>query len=221
MTQPRRPDLHKELTPDPAASRPGSVLASDAEREDMIERLREAAAEGRLTLEELAERYEAAYLARTREELASVAADLPAVAAPPPPGAATGQRAFKAVFGDLTASSPDLDKGIEATAVLGDLTLDLCASPAPASGGVTIAARAIVGDVHLLLPEGVRVEMACSKVFGDVRDLTRAHSGPDATAPAVRVTGSAVFGDIIVAHPSSDRRTYWQKWLDERRGSRP
>ncbi|KUL36044.1 hypothetical protein ADL22_26115 [Streptomyces sp. NRRL F-4489] len=209
------------MTSDPAARKPGSVLASDAEREDMIERLREAAAEGRLTLEELAERYEAAYLARTREELASIAADLPDAAAPPPAGAATGQRAFKAVFGDLTASSPDLAKGIEATAVFGDLTLDLCASPAPPSGGVTINARAIVGDVHLLLPEGVRVEMHCGKVFGDLRDLTRAHSGPDATAPAIRITGSAVLGDIVVAHPSSDRRTYWQKWLDERRGSRP
>lgn len=78
-------------------------------------------------------------------------------------------------------------------------------------------ARAIVGDVHLLLPEGVRVEMNCSKVLGDLRDLTREHAGPEAITPLVRITGSAVLGDIVVAHPDSDRRTYWQKWLDERR----
>ncbi|MEW1660464.1 MULTISPECIES: DUF1707 domain-containing protein [unclassified Streptomyces] len=217
MTQPQRPDLRKESGPVPTAPQPGSVLASDAEREEMIERLREATAEGRLTLEELAERFEAASLARTREELASVGRDLPAESTPPAAGAASRQRVFKALFGDLTTSSPALEEGIEVTAVLGDVTLDLCASPAPPSGAVTIAVRAIVGDVHLLLPEGVRVEMQCSKVFGDLRNLTRAHSGPDSATPVVRVTGSAVFGDIVLAHPSSDRRTYWQKWLDERR----
>ncbi|GGU59498.1 hypothetical protein GCM10010211_25530 [Streptomyces albospinus] len=216
MTQPQRPDLHKDPAPVPPAPRQSSVLASDAEREDMIERLREATAEGRLTLEELAERYEAAYLARTREELASVGEDLPATAPQPSPDSA-GQRVFKAVFGDLTLSSPALEHGIEATAVFGDLTLDLCSSPAPTTGELTISARAVLGDVHLLLPEGVRVELNCSKLFGDLRDLTRAHSGPESVTPLVRITGSAVFGDIVVAHPSSDRRTYWQKWLDERR----
>lgn len=218
MTQPQRPDLHKDLaaTTAPTTST-RAVLASDAEREHMVERLREATAEGRLTLEELAERSEAAYLARTREELESVGEDLPHVTAPDSAGSATGQRTFRATFGDLIHHSPSLAHGLEATAVLGDLTLDLCASPAPPTGELTIQARAIVGDVHLVLPEGVRVEMNCSKVLGDLRDLTRKHSGPEAITPLVRISGSAVFGDIIVSHPSSDRRTYWQKWLDERR----
>ncbi|MFI0785644.1 DUF1707 domain-containing protein [Streptomyces lydicus] len=216
MTQPQRPDLHKDLAPPSVSSR--SVLASDAEREDMVERLREATAEGRLTLEELAERSEAAYLARTREELSSVGEDLPHVTAPESARTATGQRSFRAAFGDVTHHSPSLEHGIEATAVFGDLTLDLCASPAPSTGELTIQARAIIGDIHLLLPEGVRVEMNCSTVLGDVRNLIREHSGPEAVTPRVRITGSAVFGDIIVAHPSSDRRTYWQRWLDERRG---
>lgn len=134
------------------------MLASDAERENMVERLREAAVEGRLTLEELAERSEAAYLARTRTELMTVGEDLPEVT-PPPPSGPSGARTFRATFGDLVHRSPVLEHGIEATAVFGDLTLDLCASPAPSTGELTIAARAIVGDVHLLLPEGVRVEM--------------------------------------------------------------
>ncbi|MFG2528395.1 DUF1707 domain-containing protein [Streptomyces sp. NPDC048516] len=215
MTQPPRPDLQKDPAP-PSPSSP-TVLASDAERENMVERLREAAVEGRLTLEELAERSEAAYLARTRTELMSVGQDLPQVTPPAPPGPSAGARTFRATFGDLVHRSPVLEHGIEATAVFGDLTLDLCASPAPSTGELTIAARAIVGDVHLLLPEGVRVEMNCSQVLGDVRDLTRAHAGPEAITPLVRITGAAVLGDIIVAHPDSDRRTYWQKWLDERR----
>ncbi|MEW2432607.1 DUF1707 domain-containing protein [Streptomyces caniferus] len=214
MTQPQRPDLQKDLAPLSTSS--PAVLASDAERENMVEQLREATAEGRLTLEELAERSEAAYLARTRAELLSVGEDLPHVT-PPVPAGSPGQRTFRAAFGDLVHHSPVLEHGIEATAVFGDLTLDLRSSPAPSTGELTIVARAIVGDVHLLLPEGVRVEMNCSKVLGDLRDLTREHAGPEAITPLVRITGSAVLGDIVVAHPDSDRRTYWQKWLDERR----
>ena len=47
----------------------GKVRASDAEREAVVERLRVATVEGRLTLSELTERTEAAYTATTRGEL--------------------------------------------------------------------------------------------------------------------------------------------------------
>lgn len=56
---------------------PGQIRVSDAEREAVVERLREASVEGRLTLAELTERTEAAYLARTRAELDQLTADLP------------------------------------------------------------------------------------------------------------------------------------------------
>ena len=45
------------------------LRASDAEREGEVVRLREACAEGRLTLQEFSERVEEAYAARTRAEL--------------------------------------------------------------------------------------------------------------------------------------------------------
>lgn len=53
------------------------MLASDAERERVTDRLREAAVEGRLTLAESDERQAAAYAARTRDELVPLVADLP------------------------------------------------------------------------------------------------------------------------------------------------
>ncbi|MFI5754484.1 DUF1707 domain-containing protein [Streptomyces sp. NPDC051569] len=52
--------------------------ASDAEREQIAERLREAVAEGRLDMEEFEERLEAAFTARTHGELAPLVRDLPA-----------------------------------------------------------------------------------------------------------------------------------------------
>jgi DUF1707 SHOCT-like domain/2TM domain len=53
------------------------LLASDADRDRIAERLRAAAAEGRLSAEELEERLEGAFGARTERELEPLTADLP------------------------------------------------------------------------------------------------------------------------------------------------
>jgi hypothetical protein len=53
------------------------LLASDADRDRVAERLRAAAGEGRLTSEELEERLERAFSARTDVELEPLVADLP------------------------------------------------------------------------------------------------------------------------------------------------
>ncbi len=64
------------------------MRASDLDREQVVERLRHATAEGRLRTEELEERLGAAYAARTYGELDPLVADLPAplAARPAPPG---------------------------------------------------------------------------------------------------------------------------------------
>jgi Flp pilus assembly protein TadB len=54
------------------------LRASDAEREEVAERLRNAAIEGRLLAEELEERLATALRARTHGELDALVADLPA-----------------------------------------------------------------------------------------------------------------------------------------------
>jgi hypothetical protein len=53
------------------------LRAADADRERIVERLRTAAAEGRLSADELGERVEAALGARTYAELNAQVADLP------------------------------------------------------------------------------------------------------------------------------------------------
>jgi hypothetical protein len=62
------------------------IRASDTEREQATARLREHAAAGRLTIEELTTRLEAAVAARTRGELGALFADLPVDAQPRPSG---------------------------------------------------------------------------------------------------------------------------------------
>jgi Domain of unknown function (DUF1707) len=61
-----------------------TLRIGDAERERVAERLRTAAGEGRLAAEELEERLEAAFAARTEAELAPLVADLPAEPRPRP-----------------------------------------------------------------------------------------------------------------------------------------
>ena len=67
------------MTPPPDSG----IRASDAEREHHVELLREHAAQGRLTVEELSERLDRAYGAVTRDQLAVLVDDLPRRAAPP------------------------------------------------------------------------------------------------------------------------------------------
>jgi hypothetical protein len=61
-----------------------SLRVADADRERVAERLRRAAGEGRLAPEELEERLEAAFAARTQADLAPLVADLPGEPAPSP-----------------------------------------------------------------------------------------------------------------------------------------
>jgi hypothetical protein len=58
-------------------ARRATLRASDADREQVAERLRHATAEGRLTADELEERLEGVFAARTYGELDALVADLP------------------------------------------------------------------------------------------------------------------------------------------------
>ena len=69
--------------PDSEPDKP-ELRASDAERDATAERLRTAAGDGRLSLDELADRLEAALGATTRADLEPLTSDLPATAASMP-----------------------------------------------------------------------------------------------------------------------------------------
>jgi hypothetical protein len=74
------------------------LLASDADRDRIAERLRAAAAEGRLTSDELEERLETAFSARTEAELEPLVADLPAVSREPRQRDHSHERAYIATM---------------------------------------------------------------------------------------------------------------------------
>lgn len=89
--------------------------------------------------------------------------------------------------------------------VAGDVRLDLCqARFHPGTSEIHVVA--IVGQVRITVPHGVRVELVGGG-FGDfrVKRVSNATARPD--APCVRVTGSTFLGSVIVrvVDPSGKR----------------
>lgn len=189
------------------------VLASDAEREATIDRLRAAAAEGRLTLDELGDRVEATAQARTRAQLAELVADLPPSGTPLAPFAAAVTSVptrNTAVFGDLARSGPWIVPADSRwDTVFGDVKLDL-REAVVAGPEVQVRATTVFGDVILTVPDGVIVEVRARPAVGDVKQ--EAGAVAPAGAPKVVLDGWTTFGDVIVR--SQPRwRGFAERWL--------
>lgn len=169
-----------------------NIRASDAERDRTVELLRDAAAEGRLMFEELADRIGAAGTATTRGELERLTADLPVPAAAVDAAPVTQS----SVFGDVRRSGawmiPDRSRW---RTIFGDVVLDLREAGVTASD-VVIDARTMFGDVDLLVPEGVVVEVRARTLFGDVRQ--EAGEAAPVGAPRIVLSGGTLFGDVKV-----------------------
>ncbi|PZG22490.1 DUF1707 SHOCT-like domain-containing protein [Nonomuraea aridisoli] len=180
---------------------PGGVRASDAEREAVVEQLRVASVEGRLTLAELTDRTEAAYTATTHAELALLTQDLPSagLTAPSPAPAATGRkrRWFVGVMGDTKRRGTwRVDQELGAVAVMGDVLLDLREAEVR-TDQVDIVAVSVMGDVKIIVPDGVNVDLEGVAVMGD-KKVDVLEAAPGMNVPVVRVKAYAVMGDVKV-----------------------
>ena len=198
------------------------MRASDAEREAVVERLRVASVEGRLTFEELAERTEAAYRAVTRGDLEAVTADLPGMGAPgAEPAPPQVKRRFTAIMGDCNERiSGRVDQELEALSVMGDVVLDLRGAQVP-SGEVSVVATAVMGDVKVIVPDGVTVAMSGYCIMGDrnvwVREAPAGHR-----VPVVRVRAQVVMGDLTIVDDGTHApvRGALASWWERRKSRR-
>jgi Domain of unknown function (DUF1707)/Cell wall-active antibiotics response 4TMS YvqF len=166
---------------------------SDADRERAVAELREHSVAGRLTLEELSDRIENAYAARTVGELERVTADLPA----PQPTRRSPTRWLVAVIGDVKRTGRwRLAEDSVAVLGIGDMTLDLRGAeiegPEP-----TITVVALIGDVTVVVPEGVGVEIGGVVVIGDRKDDAPS-SPPRPGAPLIHLRVFGLIADVRV-----------------------
>jgi hypothetical protein len=171
-------------------------LVSDHEREVVVARLRDGAADGRLTLDEFAARVGDAYGARTTAELDSVVAGLPVLSEPRPRIEPT-RRVVGIVGSGRLRGRWRPARPTRAVAVLGSAQLDLCDILLDGADEVAIRAVAVFGGIEVVVPEGVPVELTGLVVIGSkdyrVRDRSVRHE-----LPLVRVRATAVFGGVTV-----------------------
>lgn len=163
--------------------------------------LAEAASDGRLTMDEHAQRVQQAYAARTLGDLAVLTSDLAAPAAQPL--RLDNSRAVSAFFSrerrDGRWVVPDR---LAVTAVAGHVVLDL--REALLQGRRTVVyATAIGGQVHVLVPPGVAV------VFSSLMGRPAGDESTPPPAPGVPVIELRTFvvaGRVHVRTPQPRRR---------------
>ena len=169
-----------------------AVRVSDAERDAAVGRLKGAAVEGRLTLEELADRTGAAYSATDRTDLEQVLTDLPAPASAPSERAP--RRWFLGILGGDTIRGPTRVAGeCRIVNFMGGTDLDL--SQAIVSGGeLTVRIVSVMGGATIRVPHGVHVERTGLSLMGG--DKVEAAKGPPPPrdAPVIRIRSFNLMG---------------------------
>jgi Domain of unknown function (DUF1707) len=205
--------------PDDARPVASQLRASHEDRDAIIEVLRVAAGDGRLTAEELDERLELAFNARTYGELARLTTDLPvgAMPAPGPPAPAAAAVTPKDVMRLESTSGHVVKDGgwvvpkrLEVKVASGHVRLDLTEAVFTYPV-LEITAQVASGHLRIITKPGVAVDTDDVKVLsGHVR--VKAPWAADVPVTLrVNLSGNVASGHIL-AGPRRPRRTFWQ-WL--------
>jgi hypothetical protein len=189
---------------DPADRALPDLRASDADRERTAELLRYAAGDGQLSMDELGDRLDDAYAARTRAELARLTGDLQApgaVAAEPAGGSGLtvrrgpgGARWLVAIMSGCERSGRwRLSERVTSINFMGGSELDLTDAEL-ASDRVELTVYSIMGGAEIRVPAGLTVEVSELALMGgnSVKLPTRRPgSGPVLFLRLVSVMGGA------------------------------
>jgi hypothetical protein len=179
-----------------------ALRASDADREHTAELLRHAAGDGRLTVEELEERLNAAYATRTRRELEALVADIV-----PAEGALPGQRHARVPVrrGDggarwLVAIMSGRDRkgrwrvgpNLNVVNIMGGTDLDLNDAEF-ADDVVEITIFSLMGGADIRVPEGLNVEISEFALMGG-NNVELGDELPDPGGPLLRLRILSIMG---------------------------
>jgi hypothetical protein len=196
------------MSDQPVPADPRHLRAADADRDRTAEMLRRAAAEGRITFDELDERISQAYSAKTFADLEALTRDLPGagVTAPAPattryqppevpPGTPAPSFSLAIMSGTQRAGPWLVPPSYTAVAIMGGVELDLRHARFAATE-VTIRAFCLMGGVSITVPEDMAVDVSG---IGFMGGFDHRASGPGAPgAPHLRVVGFAMMGGVDV-----------------------
>jgi hypothetical protein len=171
------------------------LRVSDADRERAATALREHLAQGRLTLDELAERLDRIYEARTRAELEAVSADLPAQARPLVAGKRPRRYLVAIMSGVERSRRWRLAPETTVLAIMGGAHLDLRGAQIEGTHA-TISCFTLMGGIDIVVPQGSDVEVSGFGLMGGVADEVRGEPQPG--MPALHVRAFALMGGVSV-----------------------
>ncbi len=190
---------------------PSRMRISDADRHSVAEVLRTAAGDGRLDFDELDERLEQAFAAKTYADLVPITADLHPVApvtastASLAPRTAGGAPVLVCVTSSMALMSECKRRGVwlvpqshTAFALMGTVVLDLREATL-SSPVITIHASAIMGEVRVIVPAHFNVIVSGIPImgeFGEGKDKVPPEIGPG--SPTISVKGLALMGSVKV-----------------------
>ena len=197
---------------------PGDLRASHEDRDRVVELLRVAAGDGRLTAEELDERLEAALTARTYGELAVLIRDLPAAPGFAPPTQVSGPKDLVRI--DCRSGSAKRDgrwvvpQRMEVQVTSGSVTLDFTEAVI-VQPALHIDAEVRSGGLTLVTKPGVVVDADEVAIRSGSVKIRAPWGSQVPVILRIQVSGKVGSGSITARPP---RRTFWQ-WL--RRRPRP
>jgi Domain of unknown function (DUF1707) len=185
---------------------------SDTDRDRAAEVIREAHAQGRITVDELDERLSSVYAAKTEADLVPVTRDLPATPDPRPAAMAPargrigGTARFRTSLAILGGASRDgawvVPPEYKAIATLGGIKLDMSDSTF-AEAETVIKAYAVLGGMEITVPEDAEVEVGAVGIMGGI---DHGGEGPGVPGgPRIRIVGVAVMGGIEVKRARAKR----------------
>jgi hypothetical protein len=185
---------------------PSLMRASDADRERVAEVLRTAVVEGRLDLHEVDERLRQVYAARTYGDLEPITKDLPIpmTSVPPVPASAPLAPVRPGEGGDvdhaIAVMSGFVRKGgwvpprvLNCVAFWGGGTIDL-RDARFLHAEIEIHAVAIMGGIHIIVPEDADVKISGLGVMGGFDHQAGGVGQPGAIR--VTITGFAFWGGV-------------------------
>jgi hypothetical protein len=175
---------------------------SDDDRARAVEALRTNLVEGRLTLDEFADRTGLAYNAKVGADLIHLTRDLPAVETP---SALPPQRASRitfAAFAHLVRGGRlRIRRRSTAVSLFADVDLDLRQAEIE-SERTTVNILTFFGNVDVFVPAGVNVDVGGMTVIGHRRMWGQPNGAR--TDPAVYIRSLSLFGTVDVWHVPAD-----------------
>ncbi|HEX3588389.1 MAG TPA: DUF1707 domain-containing protein [Pseudonocardiaceae bacterium] len=187
------------------------LRASDADRERVAKVLHDAMSEGRLDVNELDERLQSVYQAKTLGDLVPLTADLPVSATTPLPspvnaalpserigGTPTGSASVAVMSGFQREGRWVVPRNYTAVAFMGGGQLDLTDARF-AEQECTIQVFAFMGGVEVIVPDDITVRVSGFGFMGGF-DHKGSHEGPPG-APVLTVNGFAFMGGVDVRPP--------------------